>query len=112
MFNKAIEQSPAAETVAERLDILIDRITRMLYTNISRGLFEADKLIYSFLITTSIFRQAKKIDEAIWNAFLRGPSIFTSAELEEKPVNPDPEYFGPSAIPWDTLYTATLRSRG
>lgn len=78
----------------------------MLYTNISRGLFESDKLIYSFLITTSMYRQKQKIDEAIWNAFLRGPSIFTSTELEDKPANPDQEYFGVSTIPWDTLYTA------
>lgn len=64
------------------MEILIDRITRMLYTNISRGLFEADKLIYSFLISTSILRQASKIDVPIWNIFLRGPSLMTSAEAE------------------------------
>mgnify|MGYP006088389027 CR=1 FL=1 len=34
----------------------MDRITKMIYTNISRGLFEKDKLIYSFLIGTSISR--------------------------------------------------------
>lgn len=56
LFNKAIAQSPKADTVEERLLILIDKISKMLYTNISRGLFEADKLIYSFLISTSILR--------------------------------------------------------
>jgi len=40
----------------KRLDILIDNITKILYTNVSRGLFESDKLIYSFLIATSIKR--------------------------------------------------------
>jgi dynein heavy chain len=54
LFNKAIAESPAADTIEERLKILIDRITRILYTNVSRGLFERDKLIYSFLIATSI----------------------------------------------------------
>lgn len=77
LFNKAISQSPPADSVEERLAILIDRITRMLYTNISRGLFEADKLIYSFLISTSILRQDSLIDETVWSNFLRGPSIFT-----------------------------------
>ena len=56
LFNKAIAQSPQADTIEERLKILIDRITKMIYTNISRGLFEKDKLIYSFLIATSISR--------------------------------------------------------
>jgi len=54
LFNKAIAESPQADTIEERLEILIDRITRILYTNVSRGLFEADKLIYSMLIASAI----------------------------------------------------------
>lgn len=57
LFKKAIAESPPAETLEARLDILIDRITRILYTNVSRGLFEADKLIYSMLIAVAIKRQ-------------------------------------------------------
>jgi len=56
LFNKAIAQSPQADDIEGRLEILIDRITRMIYTNVSRGLFEKDKIIYSFLITTGILR--------------------------------------------------------
>jgi dynein heavy chain len=54
LFNKAIEMSPQAKTIEERLEILINNITRTMYKNVSRGLFEKDKLIYSFLIVTSI----------------------------------------------------------
>ena len=56
LFNKAIEMSPQAPTIEERLAILIDKITKTIYTNISRGLFERDKIIFSFLIATSIKR--------------------------------------------------------
>lgn len=80
LFNKAIAQSPQANTIEQRLEILIDKITRILYTNISRGLFEKDKLIYSFLIVTSIRRNAAAIDEAMWNILLRGPSVASAAE--------------------------------
>jgi len=80
LFNKAIFSSPAADTIEERLDILIDKISRILYTNISRGLFEKDKIIYSFLISTSIKRKAKVIDEGVWNVLLRGPTVFTASE--------------------------------
>jgi dynein heavy chain len=89
LFNKAIAESPSADTIEGRLSILIDNITRMIYTNISRGLFECDKLIYSFLITTSILRNANVIDEAIWNILLRGPTVFTAEEASAKPKSPD-----------------------
>lgn len=61
---------------------MIDNISKILYTNISRGLFEKDKLIYSFLIVTSIKRNASNIDEGIWNLMLRGPTVVTAAEAE------------------------------
>ena len=56
LFNTAIEKSEKRETLEERLSLLIDNITKTLFTNVSRGLFEAHKVIFSFLITTSINR--------------------------------------------------------
>ena len=73
----------------ERLAILIDGITRMIFTNVSRGLFGKDKIIFSFLIATSILRNDKMIDEKIWNIFLRGPSPFTSEEASMQLDTPD-----------------------
>lgn len=52
LFNSAIEKSPKSADLEKRLDILIDNITRMIYTNVSRGLFEAHKIIFSFLNIT------------------------------------------------------------
>jgi len=58
MFNTAIDISQPKDDLQDRLQELIKNITMILYTNISRGLFEKDKIIYSFLITTSIMRNA------------------------------------------------------
>jgi dynein heavy chain len=110
LFNKAISMSPAAPTVEERLAILSDKITRLLYTNIARGLFEKDKLIYSFLICTSISRTAKLVDEAIWNVFLRGPTVMTADERAAQLASPDEHALPPLA--WDALCSAELRSAG
>ena len=44
----------------------------MIYTNVSRGLFEAHKIIFSFLIITSINRNCSKVKELHWNLLLRG----------------------------------------
>ena len=61
---------------------------KILYTNVSRGLFEADKLIYSMLIAASIKRQKGELDLGIWNAFLRGPTVMTDEEKNAQPKRP------------------------
>lgn len=84
-----------------------DNISRLLYTNISRGLFEKDKIIYSFLITTSIKRKANIIDEGVWNVLLRGPTVFTDSEADIKLPNPDIDYI--TNLLWDTLCSVEIR---
>jgi len=51
---------------------LIDDVTKSFYLNICRGLFEVDKLLYSFLNASSILKRADKISPEEWNFFLRG----------------------------------------
>lgn len=82
----------------------------MIYTNVSRGLFEKDKIIYSFLISTSILRNEGQVDEAIWNILLRGPTVFTTEEQATKLKSPD--FNNVNQLSWDTLVSAQLRSTG
>lgn len=110
LFNRAIAESENPPTVEERLRILIDNITKMIFVNVSRGLFEKDKAIFSFLITTSIMRRAKAIDEAIWGILLRGPTIFSPEEKAAMPVNPEPTVI--TQLLWENLYSAEIRSCG
>ena len=58
LFNEAIANSEPAEELADRIQVLLSAITKSLYVNICRGLFEEHKLLYSFLICTSIKRRA------------------------------------------------------
>ena len=77
LFNNAIERSRKSKELEERLNILIENITKMIFTNVSRGLFEAHKIIFSSMITTSINRNIQKIKETHWNALLRGAGPLT-----------------------------------
>ena len=58
LFNDALRGTEECSDVQKRIEMLIENITRTIYTNICRGLFEAHKLIFSFLICTSIQRKA------------------------------------------------------
>ena len=72
LFNLRLRKSEKADELDRRLEILMDDITRSFYLNICRGLFEKDKLLYSFLNTIRISMQEGKVKTSEWAAFLRG----------------------------------------
>ena len=78
LFNKAIDNTPTSDDLDIRLRDLIDTITKSIYSNISRGLFEADKLIFTYLIATSVNRNAGIITAPGWTALLRGAQPLTA----------------------------------
>ncbi|XP_074253757.1 dynein axonemal heavy chain 6 isoform X5 [Saimiri boliviensis] len=93
LFNTTIETSVKTENLQQRLVILLEQTLLTAYVNVSRGLFEQHKLIYSFMLCVEIMRQQGTLTDAEWNFFLRG-----SAGLEkERPPKPE--------APW--LLTAT-----
>lgn len=74
LFVMRLEKSEKSTDLDERLQILLSDITRSFYFSICRGLFEKDKLLYSFLNTSSILRRNGDIDIDEWNFYLRGSS--------------------------------------
>ncbi|XP_016058014.1 PREDICTED: dynein heavy chain 6, axonemal [Miniopterus natalensis] len=88
LFNTTIETSEKADDLEQRMAILLEQTLLTAYINVSRGLFEQHKLIYSFMLCVEIMRQQGSLTDAEWNFFLRG-----SAGLEkERPPKPD--------VPW------------
>lgn len=84
-----IDSSERHEELAVRLQILLHEITLAVYTNVSRGLFERHKLAFSFMLCTSIFRQAGIINEAQWNFLLHGPVSIGMVSHREVMVSSD-----------------------
>ncbi|XP_073398257.1 dynein axonemal heavy chain 6 [Dendrobates tinctorius] len=88
LFNTTIETAEKSNDLDIRLATLLDQTLFSSYTNVSRGLFEQHKLIYSFMLCIEIMRQKEEITESEWNFFLRG-----AASLDkERPTKPD--------VPW------------
>jgi dynein heavy chain len=84
LFNMCIDQAEKSDVLAERLESLINYMTRSIFVNISRGLFEAHKHIYGFLMTTSILRERGDISQLEWNLLLRdGSSSVPKKKMSE-----------------------------
>ncbi|XP_044766447.1 dynein axonemal heavy chain 6 [Coccinella septempunctata] len=87
IFNTVIETSEKSENLDIRLEILIREITLSVYTNVSRGLFERHKLVFSFLLCIAILTDAGVIKSAEWNFLLRGP-VGASVQVGKRPDYP------------------------
>ncbi len=55
-----IDKSEKADDVPTRLGLLSGFVTEFIFNNVSRGLFEEHKLLYSFLVATSILRHPSR----------------------------------------------------
>ena len=68
----------------ERLDLLIDDITVSLFTNVCRGLFEKDKLLYSFMIAVKIRLQSGEVfgERALIRQEARGANVVAIGSVE------------------------------
>jgi len=93
LFNKRLEKSEQCEELEKRLEILTNDETSSFYINICRGLFEKDKLLYSFLNTASIFKRSGDITPDEWNCYLRGSSTDFSAFTNDVPYIADPIFY-------------------
>lgn len=94
LFNTTIETSEKSDNLQDRLEILLQQTLLTAYTNVSRGLFEQHKLIYSFMLCVDIMRQQEQLTEAEWNFFLRG-----STGMEKVPTMMHGWGVGGNALP-------------
>ena len=81
LFQSSVENSEAVEDPLARVEQVNDIFTLNLYHNICRSLFNAHKLLYSFIMCTKILFGNDEIDMSEWRFFLAGPS----GNIEEKP---------------------------
>jgi dynein heavy chain len=96
LFRACISGLPVAETVEERVAQLIPAITRFVFVNVARGLFEKDKVFFSLGIAIALMRGEDRLPPSEMQFVLRGAAVTDEAAL---PPNPCPELLSSSAWP-------------
>ena len=89
-----MDQADKGKNLSERLQNLTENITKDVFRNVTRGLFEKDKTLFAFLIAASINKNSKVISEEAWSVFTRGPSLI---DKENSKPNPSKTLFSQKA---------------
>ncbi|KAL4470156.1 hypothetical protein ABPG72_009081 [Tetrahymena utriculariae] len=106
LFKIALETSQQSNVLEERLLNLSENITKTVFMDICRGLFNTHKKLFSFLICTAIKRQREEITQNSWNILLRGPAL-TIKDTSRIPDNPAKGTI--SERQWITLYECSIQ---
>ncbi|KAI3384925.1 hypothetical protein SNEBB_000114 [Seison nebaliae] len=72
LFKYTVVNSKKSKDLNTRLDTLNEETSKTIYKNVSRGLFEKDKLAFSFLLCCRLLLMNDAIHEDEWDFLLRG----------------------------------------
>ncbi|ORX87336.1 hypothetical protein BCR32DRAFT_215454 [Anaeromyces robustus] len=86
LFNLCIKGMDRDPDLNTHILNMCKQITYTIFSNVSRGLFEKHKLIFSFMICVEILKEDKIISDDEWNFFLRG-AISHSSDSTKPSVN-------------------------
>jgi len=100
-----LAEKPPGRNVKQRVKNLLEALCKQMYREVTRSLFEKDKLLFAFLLTTTILRIDDALDQAEWMFLLTGLSGQPLAEI----ANPEPNLFSETA--WETILHASNLKR-
>jgi dynein heavy chain len=87
LYVMRIERSEKSSSLPKRIEILMEDITTSVYRNISRGLFERHKLIFSFQVAVNISLEAGDISAEELKMLLLGTSLQQDSKVLDASEN-------------------------
>ena len=95
IYHRSIKQCERREKIDDRISDLNSHFTSIIYQNISRSLFQAHTLVFSFIMCVGILRGQEAISEDTWMFLLTGGDGSgggVSSPVEHKQPNPASEW--------------------
>nr|XP_014091747.2 dynein heavy chain 12, axonemal isoform X1 [Bactrocera oleae] len=87
LYEYSIESANKSKDLPRRIKFLVDGVTRNLYNNVCRSIFEKDKLLFSFILTCRILLGTGQLK------MVQLSHLLTDAkETERIAPNPDPSW--------------------
>lgn len=77
LFRTSLHETEKNDVVDLRIHNLNEKLTKIVFTDVSNGLFQSHKKIFSFLICSAIRMQSKLISQIAWNFLIRGGGLRT-----------------------------------
>ncbi|XP_075982332.1 dynein axonemal heavy chain 1-like [Anticarsia gemmatalis] len=99
LFVRSMAETEPNEDIVERVEIIIEHFTFLLYQNVCRSLFERHKLLFAFLLCARILLDKGVIRFNEFNFLLNG------GKIEEESDNPEPKWI--SARMWIDMQQLT-----
>ena len=88
-FDGSLRDAEKANLVAKRVENLIKHLTFNVYENVSRGLFEKDKITFKLMMTTKILltESPELLNSDMVNILLRGGAGLNIDQVPKKPYD-------------------------
>ena len=102
LFTLRLQRTEKKELLEERLSLLIEDITSSIYRNVCRGLFEKDKLLFSFMMAVNIALRANAVSENEWQMLMVGP-VTDPSLLDRFPLPESFNIYNVSEKVWQNL---------
>ncbi|CAG5057893.1 unnamed protein product [Parnassius apollo] len=86
LFVRSMAETDPNDDIIERVEVIIEHFTFLLYQNVCRSLFEKHKLLFAFLLCARINLDKGIINTNEFNFLING------AKIEEELENPEPKW--------------------
>jgi dynein heavy chain len=85
IFQQSFDDAETSNVLQQRVDNIIETLTYIVYRYINRGLYEKDRQLFVFVITTKILITASLIGQSDMDLFLRGGAALDINAVAAKP---------------------------